>query len=182
MRGLDSKFGGGSTPIVNPRPALPSFVPQPQEKLPEHSLYPAGRPLPKDVRDKILCELRVGHIPISDIARKYGTTYGTVSRMLNKDPELKEAFADAWNAKMDEVEMSMVDLAINCENSIAREKAGEYVLRYNRKQKYSDDVVSTDKIASLPKIVVALNIPVRNAEPPAVENEKKPASEEVVDV
>lgn len=132
-------------------------------------LQPGDR-VPQIVKNKMMEFFKGGKYSLSEIARYCGVSRSTVQRYLDKDPELKEQYDTAWQERIDRVEQSMVELAESAPGEagagvIAAEKAAEFLLRYNRKEKYSDTVVSQETLKQLPKIVIPLVIPPREQLP-----------------
>ena len=132
-------------------------------------LQPGDR-VPQIVKDKMMEFFKGGKYSLSEIARYCGVTRKTVERYLEKDPELKEKYETLWQERIDRVEQSQIELAESVLDQtgagvIAAQKAGEFILRYNRRQIYSDTVVSQDALKQLPKIVIPIVIPPRDQLP-----------------
>lgn len=132
-------------------------------------LEPSDR-VPEIVKQKMIQFFDSGKYSLSEIARYCGVTRKTVERYLDKDPELKEKYDTIWQERIDNVERSQIELAESVLDQtgagvIAAQKAGEFILRYNRKQTYSDTVVSDEALKQLPKIVIPIVIPPRDQLP-----------------
>lgn len=126
--------------------------------------------VPEIVKQKMIQFFDSGKYSLSEIARYCGVTRKTVERYLDKDPELKEKYDTIWQERIDNVERSQIELAESVLDQtgagvIAAQKAGEFILRYNRKQTYSDTVVSDEALKQLPKIVIPIVIPPRDQLP-----------------
>lgn len=126
--------------------------------------------IPEIVRKKILDFFGSGKYSLSEIARYCGVSRKTVERYLEKDPELKDAYDTLWQERIDRVEQAQVELAESAPDQtgagvIAAQKAGEFLLRYNRRQRYSETIISSDALKQLPKIVIPIVIPPRDQLP-----------------
>lgn len=131
------------------------------------SILANGEHMPEMIRNKMIEYFNSGKYSLSEIARYCGVSRNTVEKVLNKDPELKERYETLWQERIDNVEQSMVELATSLMDQsgagvIAGEKAAEFLLRYNRKNKYSETAVSPEALKQLPKIVIPLVIPPRD--------------------
>ena len=123
--------------------------------------------VPEIVKQKMIQFFDSGKYSLSEIARYCGVTRKTVERYLDKDPELKEKYDTIWQERIDHVEQSQIELAESVLDQtgagvIAAQKAGEFILRYNRRERYSDSVVSDEALKQLPKIVIPIMIPPRD--------------------
>ena len=132
-------------------------------------LQPGDR-VPQIVKNKMMEFFKGGKYSLSEIARYCGVSRSTVQRYLDKDPELKEQYDTAWQERIDRVEQSMVELAESAPDEagavvIAAEKAAEFLLRYNRKEKYSDTIVSQEALERLPRLIIPIKIPPRDQLP-----------------
>lgn len=96
-----------------------------------------------------------GNHSIGEVAKRIGVSYSVARKMLENDDELRDLWETSFQSKMDEVEGSMIERAIDGRNEIAAQQAGEFLLRHRRKDTYGDNAVSTDLLKSLPKIVIA---------------------------
>lgn len=148
------------------------------------TLTEAGAHIYPEQRAKIVRMLESGCYPnLSMIARACQTTTATIRNMFNKDPSLKQKFHDAIEAKINEVEESAIDLAINGCNEIAKQKAQEFILKHKKPEEYGENaealVAATKAVKRiivapvLPTIAVDANgIPIQpNPEPEVVEAE-----------
>ena len=136
----------------------------------ESSVLESTDRVPDIVKQKMIQFFDSGKYSLSEIARYCGVTRRTVERYLEKDPELKEKYETLWQERIDRVEQSQIELAESVLDQtgagvIAAQKAGEFILRYNRRQVYSDTVVSQDALKQLPKIVIPIVIPPRDQLP-----------------
>ena len=71
---------------------------------------------------------------------------------------------------MERVERSQMELAESVLGQagagvIAAQKAGEFILRYNRRQVYSDTVVSQEALEKIPRFIIPIKIPPRDQLP-----------------
>lgn len=139
---------------LEPRPPRRSKI------KPNYCIAKQGERIPESVRNIILDLLRQGHYTKGEIASACGVSRGTVVRYLDKDPELKEQYEAAWMETMQKVEQAMVTRATEGRNEMAAQQAGEFLLRHNT-DRYNDKAVSPDRLASLPKIIVPIAVPVR---------------------
>lgn len=139
------------------------------------------RKLPEALRDKIIRYFESGKYAITEIAVACGITYKTAWNYLNNDPELKEKYETAFNARLDQVLEAMTERAIDGRNEIAAQQAGEFLLRHHRKQQYSNDTTLADAAKALPKIVIPMVVN-RTADNslPSVETMNKVSSSDVV--
>lgn len=112
-------------------------------------------------RAKIIAMLESGCYPnVSQIARACKTTRMTIWNMLHADPDLSKRFHSAVAAKIDEVEESAIDLAINGNNEIAKQKAQEFVLKHKRPEEYGENAeVLAAAARAVKRIIVAPQLP-----------------------
>lgn len=110
--------------------------------------------LPQQVKDKMVEYFKSGKYGISEIALACGVCYRTARNFVDKDPELKELWETAMQARLDMVVDSMVERAIDGRNEIAAQQAGEFLLRHHRRDQYSDKASVSDMAKQLPKVVV----------------------------
>lgn len=133
------------------------------------------RNLPQAVKDKMVQYFKSGKYGISEIALICGVCYKTAKNFVEKDPELKELWETALQARLDSVVDSMVDRAIDGRNEIAAQQAGEFLLRHHRRDQYSEKASVSDMAKQLPKVVVPVVVN-RGAQAPAPSMEQKDAS------
>lgn len=112
------------------------------------------RCLPQQVKDKMVEYFKTGKYGISEIALACGVCYKTARNFVDKDPELKELWETAMQARLDMVVDSMVERAIGGRNEIAAQQAGEFLLRHHRRDQYSEKASVSDMAKQLPKVVV----------------------------
>ena len=146
----------------------------------ESSVLESTDRVPDIVKQKMIQFFDSGKYSLSEIARYCGVTRKTVERYLEKDPELTEKYETLWQERIDRVEQSQIELAESVLDQtgagvIAAQKAGEFILRYNRRERYSDAIVSQEALEKLPRLIIPIKIPPRDQLP----NNPQP---EVIDV
>ena len=136
----------------------------------ESSVLESTDRVPDIVKQKMIQFFDSGKYSLSEIARYCGVTRKTVERYLEKDPELKEKYETLWQERIDRVEQSQIELAESVLDQtgagvIAAQKAGEFILRYNRRERYSDTIVSQEVLEKLPRLIITIKIPPREQLP-----------------
>ena len=136
----------------------------------ESSVLEATDRVPDIVKQKMIQFFDSGKYSLSEIARYCGVTRKTVERYLEKDPELKEKYETLWQERIDRVEQSQIELAESVLDQtgagvIAAQKAGEFILRYNRRERYSDAIVSQEALEKIPRFIIPIKIPPRDQLP-----------------
>ena len=136
----------------------------------ESSVLESTDRVPDIVKQKMIQFFDSGKYSLSEIARYCGVTRKTVERYLEKDPELKEKYETLWQERIDRVEQSQIELAESVLDQtgagvIAAQKAGEFILRYNRKERYSDTIISQEALEKLPRLIIPIKIPPRDQLP-----------------
>ena len=136
----------------------------------ESSVLESTDRVPDIVKQKMIQFFDSGKYSLSEIARYCGVTRKTVERYLEKDPELKEKYETLWQERIDRVEQSQIELAESVLDQvgagvIAAQKAGEFILRYNRRERYSDAIVSQEALEKLPRLIIPIKIPPRDQLP-----------------
>lgn len=146
------------------------------------SVYSRSNPVPESVKDNIRDMLARGQQSIAQISRAVGVSYGTVRKILDEDPDLKELHTDAWNSLIDDVEAAGVDLAINGGNEIAKEKMIEHFLRYRRPKIYNPESTASLSDNHTKKIILAPIMPVCKIDKDGIPIEDMTASKATIDV
>ena len=136
----------------------------------ESSVLESTDRVPDIVKQKMIQFFDSGKYSLSEIARYCGVTRKTVERYLEKDPELKDKYETLWQERIDRVEQSQIELAESVLDQtgagvIAAQKAGEFILRYNRRERYSDAIVSQEALEKLPRLIIPIKIPPRDQLP-----------------
>lgn len=136
----------------------------------ESSVLESTDRVPEIVKQKMIQFFDSGKYSLSEIARYCGVTRKTVERYLEKDPELKDKYETLWQERIDRVEQSQIELAESVLDQtgagvIAAQKAGEFILRYNRRERYSDAIVSQEALEKLPRLIIPIKIPPRDQLP-----------------
>ena len=136
----------------------------------ESSVLESTDRVPDIVKQKMIQFFDSGKYSLSEIARYCGVTRKTVERYLEKDPELKEKYETLWQERIDRVEQSQIELAESVLDQtgagvIAAQKAGEFILRYNRRERYSDAIVSQEVLEKIPRFIIPIKIPPRDQLP-----------------
>ena len=136
----------------------------------ESSVLESTDRVPDIVKQKMIQFFDSGKYSLSEIARYCGVTRKTVERYLEKDPELKEKYETLWQERIDRVEQSQIELAESVLDQtgagvIAAQKAGEFILRYNRRERYSDAIVLQEELEKLPRLIIPIKIPPRDQLP-----------------
>lgn len=136
----------------------------------ESSVLESTDRIPDIVKQKMIQFFDSGKYSLSEIARYCGVTRKTVERYLEKDQELKEKYETLWQERIDRVEQSQIELAESVLDQtgagvIAAQKAGEFILRYNRRERYSDAIVSQEALEKLPRLIIPIKIPPRDQLP-----------------
>lgn len=153
---------------------LPAGFPRRSKAKRELCVAKSGEKIPAEVRSIIKDLLRDAHYTKGEIADRCGVSRATVEHYLTKDPELKAAYQSAWMERMQQVEMAMVDRAINGRNEMAAQQASEFLLTHNMRERYDDKAVTQDRLATLPKIIVPIAVPVRTNKPDAMSEGEPP--------
>lgn len=134
----------------------------------------------KAQKKRIMSLLRSGRYTKAEIARSMGVSWNTVHNTLKSDPALMEAWNSGWMETMETVENAMIERAVSCENHMAAQQAGEFILSHGYRDRYDDRMAIDAAAASLPKIVVPLVVPVRDAKPEAAKPQGEVVDAEVV--
>lgn len=153
---------------------LPARFPRRSKAKRELCVSKQGEKIPQEIRSIIKDLLRDAHYTKGEIADKCGVSRALVNYYLEKDPELKAAYQSAWMERMQQVEMAMVDRAINGRNEMAAQQASEFLLSHNMRERYDDKAVTPDRLATLPKIIVPIAVPVRTHKADAMPEEEPP--------
>lgn len=153
---------------------LPAGFPRRSKARNELCVSKPGEKIPQEIRNIIKDLLRDAHYTKGEIADRCGVSRALVNYYLEKDPELKAAYQSAWMERMQQVETAMVDRAINGRNEMAAQQASEFLLSHNMRERYDDKTVTPDRLATLPKIIVPIAVPVRTKKTSTLSEEEPP--------
>ena len=148
------------------------------------TLTEAGAHIFPEQRAKIITMLESGCYPnVSMIARACKTTPQTIRNMFIKDPSLKERFHEAIAAKIDEVEESAIDLAINGNNEIAKQKAQEFILKHKKPEDYGENAEALAAASkAVRRIIVAPVLPTIAVDANGIPIQQNKTEPEVIDI
>jgi hypothetical protein len=118
-----------------------------------------GERLPDAIKDKIRnCLLLATHHSPSAIAKACGTTRSAVLRLIEQEPELKIAYDDALQSKIDEVHDAAFEQAIYGNNEVASEKMKEFLLTHHRPDVFGENATNKNAAGRMPQIIVPIQI------------------------